>query len=185
MRRSVERFFDSAAIAWESRTGAGSYEHLEALAVALGILGEKPERVLDLGCGTGETTLFLSREFPTAGIRGVDLSSEMVRRATRKVGLDPSARVSFRVADAAALPWPPESFDLVSQVNLPIFAGEVARVLRPGGSYVSISSMGRDTPFHTTDRLYERAVRRAGMVPCSEGAAGYGTWRIARLPANA
>lgn len=185
LRRPVERFFDSAAVSWESRTGAGGYEHLEPLAVALGTLAEKPERVLDLGCGTGETTLFLAREFPSAGIRGVDLSSEMVRRATRKLGLDPSARVSYRVADAAALPWPSGSFDLVSQVNLPVFADEVARVLRPGGSYVSISSLGRDTPFHTPDYLYERALRRAGMVPCAGGATASGSWRIARLSGNA
>lgn len=181
VRGPVERFFDSAAASWESRTGAGTYTHLEPLAVALGRVDSRPERVLDLGCGTGETTLFLAREFPSAGIRGVDISTEMIRRASRKVGLDPSARVSYRVADAASLPWPDGSFDLVAQVNLPIFAGEVARVLRPGGSYVSTSSLGKATPFHTSDWLYSRVISRAGMVPCGNGSTGSGTWRIARL----
>lgn len=184
LRRPVERFFDRAATSWESRTGAGGYEHLEPLAVALGRIEYEPERVLDLGCGTGESTLFLAREYPAAGIRGADISAEMIRRATRKVGLDPSARVSYRVADAASLPWPSGSFDLVTQVNLPIFSLEVARVLRPGGNFVSTSSLGSDTPFHTPERLYEMAVARAGMVPLAAGSAGAGSWRIARLPAD-
>lgn len=182
LRLPVERFFDSAATSWESRTGAGGYQHLEALAVALDVIDARPERVLDLGCGTGEGTLFLAREFPTAGVRGVDISAEMIRRASRRLGLDPSARVSYRVADAASLPWPAGSFDLVAQINLPVFSSEVARVLRPGGNFVSTSSLGRSTPFHTPERFYVRAIRRAGMVPIASGVAGAGSWRIARLP---
>ena len=182
LRGFVATFFDSAAPTWQERTRAGSYEHLEPLAVALGTIEARPERVLDLGCGTGETTLFLSREFPTAGVRGVDLSPEMIRRAGARIGLDPSARVSFRVADASSLPFGDQSFDLVVQVNLPIFSKEVARVLRPGGQYVSVSSSGRNTPFDTPSPLYRRAITRAGMVPAERGSSGGGTWRIASLP---
>ena len=181
LRPGVEAFFDSAATSWDSRTTAGSYEYLEPLAVALGKVGVRPERVLDIGCGTGEATLFLAREFPMAGVRGVDLSEEMVRRATRKVGLDPSARVSFRVGDGSDLPWPEDSFDLVVQVNVPLFPREVARVLRRGGEFVSVSTLGADTPFDTPERWYRRALSRAGMLPAASGRVGTGTWKIARL----
>ena len=92
-----------------------------------------PERVLDLGTGTGEAALFLAREFPRASVRGVDLSEEMIRAARGKVGLDPEGRVAFKVADAAHLPYDDDSFDLVAQVNMPPFFAEIARVLRPGG----------------------------------------------------
>ena len=49
-----------------------------------------------------------------------------------KVGLDPEGRVAFRVGDAADLPYPDESFDLVAQLNMPPFferdrAGAAAR----------------------------------------------------------
>ena len=185
IRRPVESFFDSAAASWDSRTGAGSFDHLETLAVGLGSVEVRPERVLDLGCGTGETTLFLAREYPAAGIRGLDLSPEMIRRAARRLGLDPSARVSFRVGDAASLPWSDDSFDLVVQVNVPVFADEVARVLRPGGEYLSVSTLGPSTPFHTPEGLYSRTVRRAGLIPCGEGSGGTGTWRIAKLADDA
>lgn len=181
VRRPVESFFDSAAASWNSRTGAGGFEHLQTLARGLGFVQVRPERVLDLGCGTGETTLFLAREYPAAGVRGLDLSPEMVRRAARSLGLDPSARISFRVGDASSLPWPEDSFDLVVQVNVPVFAGEVARVLRPSGEYLSVSTLGPSTPFHTPEGLYRRAVERAGLIPCEEGSDGSGTWRIAKL----
>ena len=185
IRRPVESFFDSAAASWDSRTGAGGFEHLEPLAVGLGSVEVRPERVLDLGCGTGETTLFLAREYPTAGVRGLDLSPEMIRRAARRLGLDPSARVSFRVGDASCLPWPDDSFDLVVQVNVPVFADEVARVLRPAGEYLSVSTLGPSTPFHTPRRLYTKAAERAGLIPCGEGSGGAGTWRIAKLADDA
>lgn len=181
IRGRVEAFFDGAAASWDSRSGAGSFERLEALSSGLGSVTVRPERVLDLGCGTGESTLFLAREYPTAGIRGVDLSPEMVRRAGRRLGLDPSARVSFRVADGASLPWPDESFDLVVQVNVPVFASEVGRVLRPSGEWLIVSTLGPSTPFHTPQRPYRRALSRAGMIPAGEGRAGSGTWRIAKL----
>lgn len=185
LRGRVEAFFDRAAASWDSRAGVGSFERLEALANGLGSVTVRPERVLDLGCGTGESTLFLAREYPTAGIRGVDLSPEMVRRAGRRLGLDPSARVSFRVADAASLPWPDGSFDLVVQVNVPIFASEVGRLLRPSGEWLIVSTLGSSTPFHTPERPYRRALSRAGMIPAGEGRAGSGTWRIAKLEGHA
>ena len=68
-----------------------------------------PERVLDLGTGTGSAALFLAREFPRASVRGADFSEEMIARAKDKVGLDPEGRIAFKVADAADLPWPDDS----------------------------------------------------------------------------
>ena len=182
VRPAIERYFDSAAASWDSRTGAGGFEHLETLSVALDSVRVKPERVLDIGCGTGQTTLFLAREYPHARVRGVDLSPEMIHRAGRRLGLDPSARVSFRVADAARLPWSDQAFDLVVQVNVPVFAREIARVLRPAGEYLAISTLGSGTPFFTPSHIFVRAVERAGMIPAGEGLAGSGSWQLARVP---
>lgn len=141
----------------------------------------KPERVLDLGCGTGAGTLFLAREFPSASIRGLDLSESMVGKAQSKIGLDPEGRVSFRVGDASALPFTDESFDLVTQVNMPVFFREISRVLRPGGGLVIASSLGDQTPFSTPERLVMRKLATHGFEPVYSGAAGDGTWISARL----
>lgn len=179
---SVMRFFDRASSAWDDRTGAGSPEHLGALAAAMPELDGTPERVLDLGCGTGAGTLFLAREFPHASIRGLDLSEGMIRAARNRIGLDPQGRVAFRQGDAHRLPYGDESFDLVTQVNMPVFFGEIGRVLRPGGSAVIAHSLGQDTPFSTSDRTLRRGFARAGMVPAASGASGSGTWFLARKP---
>lgn len=183
--RAVMRFFDRSAQGWDDRTGAGSPDHLGALAAAVLQTGTTPERILDLGCGTGAGTLFLAREYPRASIRGVDLSPAMIAAATAKTGLDPEGRVAFRVADASALPFPDESFDLVTQVNMPVFFREIARVLRPGGSVVIAHSLGSDTPFSTPTKTIERKFTRRGIRAAADGRTGRGTWFVARKAGTA
>lgn len=180
LRPGVERFFDRAASEWDSRTEPGTPAHLEPLATAVLKVEGDPERILEVGCGTGEGALFLAREFPRARVRGVDISAEMIRRATRKIGLDPDARVAFRVGDAARLPWAPESFDLLAQINMPVFFSESSRVLRPGGTIIVTSSLGAETPFFTPDEALARGFSKAGLAPVASGRAGSGTWFVAR-----
>jgi ubiquinone/menaquinone biosynthesis C-methylase UbiE len=180
IRGPVRRFFDERARGWDERTGAGSPEHLAALAAAVMHVRPAPERILDIGCGTGEGTLFLTREFPQASVRGIDISEEMVREARRKVGLDPEGRIAFAVADAADLPYGEESFDLVAQVNMPPFFDEIARVLRPGGSVIVVSSWGDATPFYTSPRQLRWKFQQRGIEPVEIGAAGEGTFYVGR-----
>ena len=180
LRRPIQGFFDQAASGWDQRTGAGSVDHLEALATATAQVSPAPERVLDLGTGTGEGALFLAREYPTARVRGVDLSPEMIRIAREKVGLDPEGRIAFKVADASDLPFEDESFDLVTMVNVPPFFGEITRVLRPGGHVISVATGGSSTPFYTPPSVLSRGFRRHGIDPVEDGVAGRGTYFIAR-----
>jgi len=180
IRRPVTRFFDSAAAGWDERTGAGSPDHLAPLAAGVLRVEPEPERILDIGCGTGAGTLFLAREYPRARIRGVDLSEAMIARATAKIGLDPEARVAFRVGDASKLPYPDASFDLVAQVNMPVFFAEVARVLRPGGTVLITASLGDETPFTTPGQTLEGRFTRHGIKALDSGEAAAGTWFCAR-----
>jgi SAM-dependent methyltransferase len=183
LRPAMRGFFDRSALDWDERTRAGSAQHLAPLAAATPLVDPIPERVLDLGTGTGEAALFLAREFPRAGVRGVDVSEEMIRAARAKVGLDPDGRIAFRVADAGALPYAEESFDLVAQLNMPPFFSEIARVLRPGGQVVIAASWGPATPFYTPAGLLERRFRRHGIEPAASGVSEPGTWFVARKAA--
>ena len=177
----IRRFFDQRAPGWDERTGAGSAEHLAALAAGALHVRSAPERVLDIGCGTGEGTLFLAREFPQARVRGVDISEEMLHLARAKVGLDPEGRIAFKLGDAADLPWPEESFDLVCQLNMPVFFDEIARVLRPGGSVIVAASWGPATPFYTPDKLLRWKFLQHGIEAVETGGAGGGTYYVGRL----
>jgi ubiquinone/menaquinone biosynthesis C-methylase UbiE len=73
----------------------------------------KPRRILDLGCGTGSTTLRLKQAFPEAEVIGVDLSPYMLIVAelkAKKAGL----KIQFHHANAEETGFPDASFDLVS-----------------------------------------------------------------------
>lgn len=178
--RPVKSFFDSRAKSWDTNTDAGSVEHLAPLAAGVLHAGKDPERLLDIGCGTGVATFFLAREYPRARIRGVDLSAAMIDQANSRIGLDPEARVAFRVGDASKLPYPDQNFDLVAQTNMPVFFAEIDRVLRPGGTVVIASSSGQNTPFSTPDDLLKRKFEKRGFGEIETGSAAQGTYFVAR-----
>lgn len=181
LRGPTKALFDRAAESWDKRD-RNAAEYLAALAAGLMYVRPEPERALDIGTGTGTAALLLAREFPHARVRGVDISEEMIRRATDRVGLDPEGRIAFRVGDASELPWDDDSFDLVAQLNMPPFFGEIARVLRPGGHAVVAASWGRNTPFWTPDKVLRKGFKRQGMKRVESGGAGPGSFFVARLP---
>lgn len=181
LRGPVRSFWDRFAPEYGTRVETGGATRLAPLAAALLEVAE-PERALDVGTGLGDGALLVAREFPSARVRGVDISEEMIRRARDRVGLDPEGRIAFRVADAAALPYDDHSFDLVTQLNMPVFFAEIARVLRPGGHVVVADSFGASTPFHTPARVLRRGFARRGLEPAAAGGVGEGTFFVARSP---
>ncbi|MEC4817435.1 MAG: methyltransferase domain-containing protein, partial [Scytonema sp. PMC 1069.18] len=73
----------------------------------------QPRRILDLGCGTGSTTLMLKQAFPQTEVIGLDLSPYMLVRASHKsqsAGLD----IHWRHGNAEKTGFPDASFDLVT-----------------------------------------------------------------------
>lgn len=180
LKRPMRRYFDDLAPAWDERATANQVANLTAFAAALLHVKPEPERVLDVGTGTGEAALFCAREFPRASVRGIDISEAMIACAKDKVGLDPDGRVAFKVADAAAIPWPDASFDLVTALNVPLFFGEIARVLRPGGFVLVAATAGAATPFFTPEPVLRRGFGRHGVAEHAQGAAGPGSYWVGR-----
>lgn len=129
--------------AFASRMVRGLYRRAVA---DLGLVHlDRDALVVDLGTGPGRVPLMIAAALEGIRVEGVDLSAEMIEQARSLVpgsGVDPS-RVSFRVADVAALPHPDSSVDaIVSTASMhhwqDIEAGvsEIARVLRPGGQAI-------------------------------------------------
>jgi SAM-dependent methyltransferase len=88
-------------------TGLGAH----AVAVAAPRPGEV---VVDIGCGTGATTLALARAVAPGGrVLGLDLSSSMAQEATRRAQLTGLAQVRFVASDAATYAFEPGAADLM------------------------------------------------------------------------
>lgn len=143
---------------------------LTALAAAVLRIPDRPERVLEVGCGSGDGVLFLAREFPAARVRGVDPSEEAIREAVARIGLDPEGRVAFKSGERRPLPYPDDFFDLVTQAGGRLHPGEIARVMRPGGHLVLVGQW----------RWLERRLGRR-FDPVESGEAGGARFSIVRL----
>ncbi len=72
-----------------------------------------PRRILDLGCGTGSTTLMLKQVFPQAQVTGLDLSPYMLVMADHKA-TNAGLNIQWRHGSAEATGLPDASFDLVT-----------------------------------------------------------------------
>jgi ubiquinone/menaquinone biosynthesis C-methylase UbiE len=153
---------------------------LTPLAAAVLHVGS-PERVLEIGCGDGEGSLFLAREFPSARIRGVDGSEEAVREAAARVGLDPEGRLAFKRGQPRRLPFPDDHFDLLVAVDIRPAPDESARVLRPGGFLVVAATATPEPLAGISGRLLARRLRRRGFVAIWSDLAGDGSFSVERL----
>jgi ubiquinone/menaquinone biosynthesis C-methylase UbiE len=99
-------------------------------------------RMLDLGTGPGHIPLLVCDAVPGCTVTGIDLSREMLAIAERRRLASPHAgRITYRLADAKALPFADATFDAVFSNTIlhhipdpRPFLREAARVLRPGGA---------------------------------------------------
>lgn len=125
----------------------GGEPRAEAAARAvLSLLPAAPRTVLDAGCGTGIVTRRIAAALPGTRVTGADLTDAMARRAAGRL---PGAVVR---ADCRRLPFPDGVFDAVTGVWLlhlldgpaavRAVVGECARVLRPGGVFVTTVDKG-------------------------------------------
>jgi ubiquinone/menaquinone biosynthesis C-methylase UbiE len=173
-RRPIRRQFDRLAPSWESIRRADFLAPLEA---ALDRLPAPPQRVLDVGTGTGAAARLAGARYPEADVIGVDVAGRMVDEARR---LSDSARVTYRVADADRLPFDDASFDLVTLNNMIPFFDELARVTRPDGHVVTAFTGGADTPIYVSPERLRHELGRRGFAEFAEVSAGRGTALLAR-----
>ena len=110
-------------------------------------------RVLDVGTGPGYLLGYLTQRRPDLDLWGLDLAPAMIRRARRRQGgPNPRQPLKWVVADALALPFPAQAFDLtLATFSFHIWPqpvtglAEMLRVVRPGGR-AWIYEMQRQVP---------------------------------------
>ena len=104
----------------------------------------KGEAVLDIGCGAGVDTLVAAIMVGSEGhVTGIDLTPEMLKRATANLGKTSLKNVTFHEGSGEQLPFPDEAFDVV--ISNGVFnlipdkakaLGEVFRVLKLSGRFL-------------------------------------------------
>ena len=102
------------------------YQPVEDLLVDA-IRSETADRVLDVGCGTGSTTVAAARRLGASGSStGIDISEPMIASARARAE-GQGGSVTFIVGDAQAYPFERASFDaVISRFGVMFFADPVA-----------------------------------------------------------
>lgn len=128
----------------------GHIRRLRTLTVEQALL--KPgEKVLDVGCGTGGVTIPAKQRVGKTGeASGIDPAPEMIALARQKA-IRAGLEIDFRLGVIESLPFPDETFDVVTSSlmmhHLPEHVqvkglAEIRRVLKPGGR-ILIADMKR------------------------------------------
>lgn len=109
------------------------------------------DRVLDIGCGTGQSTREAARAAVSRSAVGVDISAPMPERARRLSDDQGLTNVTYQQADAQVHRFPPVGFDLcISRFGTMFFADPVAaftnigHALRPAARLVLLVWQERD-----------------------------------------
>ncbi|MFI9827776.1 class I SAM-dependent methyltransferase [Streptomyces sp. NPDC051913] len=132
--------YDKEADAYDVTRG-GEPRAAAAADAVLGLVPPDARRLLDVACGTGIVTRRYATARPALRVTGADLTYGMARMAAARL---PGAIV---LGDSRRLPFPDGVFDAVTSVWLlhlihdpedtRSIVAECARVLRPGGVYVT------------------------------------------------
>lgn len=149
-------------------------------------LGLTPgQRVLDVGCGTGGSALYLARQYGLH-VHGVDLSSNMIHIAIERQGkLEPDLkkRLQFEISDILTVAYEDESYDAIYSRDSILYIDDkdklfkkLFRWLRPGGAlFITDFCYGTAPPakdfLQYASRLslssmatYEAGLRQAGFT---------------------
>lgn len=119
---------------WNAVNGGFDEPLLDAAGIA------RDDRVLDLGCGAGQTTRLAALRAPQGHALGLDLSAPMLAEGRSRAERAGITNVSFTQGDAQVYPFEASAFDAaISRYGVMFFAdpvaafGNVRRALRPGG----------------------------------------------------
>ncbi len=196
LNQRIAEFYDSATSLWETRWGEhlhhGYYadpqrwdrvnpqqaqiDLLTRIIAWAKLPNNEPWTFLDVGCGIGGTAVYFAKHLGVQGV-GITLSTQQAARATAKAKQhNLGDRLKFQVADALAMPFADQSFDVVwslesgeHMADKQKFLAECYRVLKPQGQLVLATWCHRSTqhqPLSNYEQQMLERIYRAYCLPC-------------------
>ena len=144
-KEAMRQDWTANAVGWRAEQARHAVTSRAATEAIIAAAGARPGlRVLDLASGAGQPALALAeRVAPDGHVTATDLVPEMLAVAEAAARAQGLTNISFQQADAEALPFADQSFDVVTcRFGVMFFPDvgqalrEVYRVLRPGGRAV-------------------------------------------------
>jgi malonyl-CoA O-methyltransferase len=175
----VKKSFNVGAATYDDNAGLQK-RLLESLLGFAGCAHMQPKRILDIGIGTANLSIQLTRIFPETHVYGCDLAENMLLRAGGKTA---AGKLRLFAADVENLPLRVDSFDLVASSftlqwlnSLDQAMREIIRILRPKGIFF-FSAFGMHT-FQELRSCYHQACLETGydqgdalVIPLTRSAA--------------
>ncbi|MFI9202926.1 class I SAM-dependent methyltransferase [Streptomyces sp. NPDC053048] len=124
------------------------------------------DRVLDIGCGAGQTSRLAARRAVRGRVLGLDLSGPELRLARDLAAREGLANLAFEQGDAQAHPLPQGGFDIaMSRFGIMFFEdpvvafANIGRALRPGGrlAFVTMADPARNDWIRVIDAMSAHA----------------------------
>ena len=147
--QSIQQRFGAAAAAYAVSAVHRGGPDLDAMLATGGASGR--ERVLDVGCGAGHTALAFAER--AASVVALDLTPAMLEQARQLAAERGLANVRFEQGNAARLPFPDASFEVVTSrlaahhvAEPAAMVREAARVLVPGGMFLLSDTISPEDP---------------------------------------